>query len=199
MKPGVLVLGLACVVSLAGCSSAATGQSASSPDAVSSVVSASAAATATPGSTGSSGRPSMAFDPCSDLSPDVLAKMGYDPNYKNTMNSSFEGSTYAFLSCTFHSADYTLIISSGDRTVGEQHSGPRPGDVETPTNIGGRSGYIVRNSSFQLSCTIFFETSYGEIIMSRIQGENPQDRGLDVCDGIERTAEVLVSALPKGV
>ncbi|MDG3014167.1 DUF3558 domain-containing protein [Speluncibacter jeojiensis] len=199
MKPGALVLGLVCAVSLAGCASAATGQRASSADDTPSVVSASAAATATPGSTSSSGRPSTAFDPCSDLSPDVLAKMGYDPNYKDAANSTFQGGSYAFRTCGFRSPDYSLRIASGDRTVDEQHDGPRPGDVEEPTNITGRKGYIVRNPSFQLTCSLFFSTSEGEVLMTRTQGEKPQDLGLDVCDDIKKTATVLASALPKGV
>ncbi|MDG3012631.1 DUF3558 domain-containing protein [Rhodococcus sp. D2-41] len=193
---GCAALGLA--LSVAGCASATTGQSVAGSTSASSA-NAQSVSTPTPRLTDDSGRPQIMFDPCNDIQPGTVAKMGYDPGYKD--NSDFRGGSYTFMSCGFHSEMYSLGISSGNITTTEQETQQKrdsPTKVVTPITVDGRAGWIARDPSRTQICTLAFSTSYGEVMLDRFQREKAQKSGLDVCDGIEGTAQIIASILPPG-
>lgn len=191
---GLTVVGLA--VTLAGCGSPTTGQTGTP---VSTATTAASPVSHEQRLTDGSGRPQILFDPCKDISPAVLTKMGYDPDYKD--NSDFRGGTYTFMSCGFHSDSYSLGISSGNITPAEQQAQQNRDSatkVVTPITVDGRDGWVSRDPNRANICTLAFSTSYGEVMLDRFQREKAQDAGLDVCDGIEQTAQMIASILPPG-
>ncbi|MDG3015258.1 DUF3558 domain-containing protein [Speluncibacter jeojiensis] len=180
-------------VTLGGCASPTTGQTAT----VASVTT--APAPSGPRLTDDSGRPQVLFDPCNDISPAVLVKMSLDPNSKE--HSDFEGGTYTFMSCQFKSDMYVLGVSSGNTTAAEQRAEQQRDSATktvTPVTVAGRAGWMAVDPSRPRICRLTFTTSYGEVMVDRMQLDKAADQGLGVCDGMEQSAEIVASILPPG-
>ncbi|MDG3012617.1 DUF3558 domain-containing protein [Rhodococcus sp. D2-41] len=191
MKAFKALLAVLAAASLAGCASATTGPPAAGSTAVT--------ASQSPKASESSARQQILFDPCKSLPREVVMKAGYDPN--NLEPSDFDGGSYKFLVCDLSSDMYSLGISSGNISVTEQQAQQKrdsPTKVVTPITVAGRSGFEARDPSRPNMCTLAFQASYGEVLLTRYQREKATDAGLDVCDGMQQTAVTIAAALPVG-
>ncbi|MDG3015260.1 DUF3558 domain-containing protein [Speluncibacter jeojiensis] len=178
-------------VTLGGCASPTTGQTATAASATTTT------AHSGPRLTDDSGRPQVLFDPCNDISPAVLVKMGLDPNSKE--HSDFQRGTYTFMSCQFKSDMYVLGVSSGNTTTAEQEAEQKRHSANvTPITVAGRVGWVAVNPSRPRTCIVAFTTSYGEVMVDRMQLDKAADQGLGVCDGMKQSAETVASILPLG-
>ncbi|MDG3015259.1 DUF3558 domain-containing protein [Speluncibacter jeojiensis] len=186
-----MALPLFAALALAACGQATTGQTWAVSD--------SSSAAPQSQATFDSGRPQIRFNPCKDLSPEIVAKAGYDPHKMEP--SDFDGGTYKFLVCDLTSDLYSLGISSGSITLAEQESQQKRDSATktvTPITVSGRAGFEARDPSRPNMCTLAFETSYGEVLFTRYQREKATDEGLDVCDGLQQTAATIAAVLPDG-
>ncbi|MDG3010420.1 DUF3558 domain-containing protein [Rhodococcus sp. D2-41] len=148
---------------------------------------------------GGSGRSEVTFDPCRDLPAAVVSEAGYDPQSRDTQQKPFnsdDGET--FLLCGFLSDLYSIVIDSGNRTVAEQKA-QASGKELTQVSINGRQGLIIHDPGDTYACTLAFSTSYGEIMLARTLRDPAEKAGMDPCGGLQDTAKIIASALPKGV
>ncbi|MDG3011426.1 DUF3558 domain-containing protein [Rhodococcus sp. D2-41] len=171
-----------------------------------SVEAGSAPNTSTPATTHSSAStPAVAaesLDPCSDSVRDALVKLGYDPTSRQRQEPIHgveqSGKAYLATSCMYQSDLHLLTVSSMGRSLKDQQQNNADTNDYTQVLIAGRNGVIARDPREPGGCALFFQTSYGEVMLTRSDREKALDQGLEECTEITNTAEAIAAVLPPG-
>jgi hypothetical protein len=130
------------------------------------------------------------WDPCAQVSPDLLRRIGVDPDTRTSTATEQPGWKY----CTWHSSKavwaYTIGIGSTTHPL-DIIAKTKPSAVET--TVGGYAG--IRSRSGERECEINLAVSSGTVYVEASDTPASRDRP-DPCARALAAAELLVPSLP---
>ncbi|GAB2718860.1 DUF3558 domain-containing protein [Nocardia thraciensis] len=135
------------------------------------------------------GRPDVAFDPCTWIPDDVMARAGFDTSSRKRNDRIAETT---FLVCNFKSQPRNLTILSGNATWDEDLQKNRA--WSEPLTVNGREAMWVRDPAITDGCDIHLRTKVGFVdigttltLKGLSQDMKPCDGLLDIATAIEPT------------
>ncbi|MFF2085341.1 DUF3558 domain-containing protein [Nocardia sp. NPDC058176] len=148
--------------------------------------------------TGSSGVSTSAkpvlWDPCAEISDEVLTAAGVDPGTEESGVGGHAQSGWEI--CAWDAPDYSLTVYTTDKTVEEFEQ--KSGNVDfQDVTIAGRQGrqFKVEGASKDLGCDVVFPAAQGVVQLEILN--SPLETGLeDPCVYLARVGEVLVPIFP---
>ncbi|MFC4375388.1 DUF3558 domain-containing protein [Nocardia halotolerans] len=134
------------------------------------------------------------WDPCSEISDEVIRAAGADPATEESGIGGVHQSGWEM--CTWMGDTYSVAVFSTGRTVAEFEQKPGQVDFQDVT-IGGRAGrqFRVEGASKDLRCDVLFAARQGVVQISILNRASLT--GIDgPCLSAERAGEVLVPTFP---
>lgn len=143
--------------------------------------------------TRSGGRPTVAFDPCTWISDQTVAKLGYDPSSRHRISDIVAEQT--FLTCGFSSKLHDLRINSSN--VPWANDEQKNFGQSEPVVINGREAMWVHDPEFPGTCEIDLRTKVGfvQVMTDLTDYTNPSET--PPCDGLLETAQAVESEIGK--
>ncbi|MBF6083816.1 DUF3558 domain-containing protein [Nocardia cyriacigeorgica] len=148
-------------------------------------------------STGASGQRQAAdlWDPCTQISDDLLIKIGVQPETKRSGVAQVEVEGWKV--CEWHNDDFALSVLSTDYTLDDIRN--KEGNHEfAEVTVKGRQGLRYRMTSDRRDevCDIAFSASQGALIVAIMNDSITSKNVVAPCTRAEAAGEVLVPALP---
>ena len=137
-------------------------------------------------------RPKVVVDPCTWISDDAVARIGFDPSTRKRGNDIV--GEYVFLTCDFSTPERTLQLDSGNVTLDEVK---RKYDGKTqPLNISGREAVMTHKTNAD-ECSLDMRTNAGYLGLSFIVHTPGKSKGINSCDDIVEAATILEPSIGK--
>ncbi|GGK40345.1 DUF3558 domain-containing protein [Nocardia camponoti] len=137
------------------------------------------------------------FDPCTQISEDVLRAAGVDPASKVSGAGGVHQSGWEI--CSWDAPEYSLAVLSTGRSVAEFEA--KGGNVDfQDVTIAGRKGrqFRVEGASKDRACDVVFPAQQGVLQLNVL--DNPilyRSKLEDPCTVLARVGEVVVPGLPR--
>lgn len=136
------------------------------------------------------------YNPCTELSADVLRATGVDPTSKRTVTDPPSGPASWRVCSWYPEGDpYTLTVGSTSHTISETRSKSGVVDLRD-TTVGARSGIVFRESSDPDGCHVSFQAEQGMFDIYAAWLMNGK-RDVDICTIAAGHAADLEPNLPK--
>ncbi|MBF6140368.1 DUF3558 domain-containing protein [Nocardia farcinica] len=139
----------------------------------------------------------VAFNPCTDLSGEVLTATGVDPDTKHVTTDPAGASAWRICSWDAISLPYMLVVASSTHTVDELRSNPKETGLRDVT-IGARTGVVhhdVTDPEVEV-CRVALPAQQGMFVISAAWRAS-QPITADRCDLAVKHARDLNGHLPK--
>ncbi|WP_051133660.1 DUF3558 domain-containing protein [Nocardia paucivorans] len=139
----------------------------------------------------------VVFDPCTQISDDVLASMGLDPASKNVVTNAPEGPTsWRVCNWTPKHLQYAVAVFSTSHTLNETRTNKNHTDIRE-TTVGGRPAVFSRDKSDpDVGCYVSFSAQQGMFEINATWMEGDPSNG-DICAIAMQYATAIEPHLPK--